>query len=105
MPVWSTFTRIVVIPSPTAVRLFIDASLQSVNKRLKGLAVLGMDIGKHYINTHIIAEHCLAVKVVHTILLQVKTHHVVATDVERHLHSSFFVNYITEHAHLFLSVL
>ena len=105
MPVRSTFTRIVVIPSPTAVRLFIDASLQSVNKRLKGLAVLGMNIGKHYINTHIVAEHRLAVKVVHTILLQVKTHHVVATDVERHLHSSFFVNYITEHAHLSLSVL
>ena len=71
----------------------IGAITQTLYEGAELLTVVRMDIGITHLYTHIIAEHRLAVQVIYTVLLQVETHHVVASDVERHRHGLLLVKH------------
>ena len=73
--------------------LHVGAVAQPPDKGAELLAVVGMDIVITHLYPHIIAEHRLAVQVIYTVLLQVETHHVVASDVERHRHGLLLVKH------------
>ena len=72
----------------------IGAVTQALDEITKLIAVVWMDISITHLYAHIIAKQRLSVNVVHTVLAYVKTHHVVAADVERHRHGLLLVKHI-----------
>ena len=107
VPVGLALSRIVIVPAIMAIGFHVGAVAQTPYEGAELLAVVGMDIVITHLYAHIIAEHRRSVQVIHTVLLQVKTHHVVATDVERHRHGLLLVKHDI-HLHtqfsLFLSI-
>ena len=93
VPVGLARSRIVIVPAIMALAYHVDAISQSLYEGAEAVSVVGMYIGVTLLYTHIIAEHRLSVQVVHDVVLQVKTHHVIAADVERHHHSLLLVKH------------
>ena len=105
VPVGFTMTRIVVVPAVAALGFLVGTVAQPLDEGAEPFAVIGMDIMIAHLDAHIIAEQGLSVQVEQPVLLEIKTHHVIAADVERHRHGLLLIKYIlTAHSlHFFFS--
>ena len=91
VPVGFALPRIIIVPTVTTLRFFIGAIAKALDPGAETLTIIRMNIFITNLYTNIIAEDSLPIQIVQTVLLQVKTHDMIAADVERHNHGLLLI--------------
>ena len=82
------------VPAVVPFRFCLAAASHALNLRAELFQIVGMEAGVIRLDAHFFTKHSLSEQVVHAVILQVKAHHVVAADVECHLHRLLLVKHI-----------